>query len=33
MKQLTQKLKDGEMEALEAPSPVLGNGMVLVRNH
>jgi len=33
MKQLTQKLKDGQMQVLEVPPPVLGPGMVLVRNH
>lgn len=33
MKQLTQKLKDGAMEVLEVPEPVLGQGMILVRNH
>jgi polar amino acid transport system substrate-binding protein len=33
MKQLTQKLKNGEMNVLEVPSPVLGARMVLVRNH
>jgi len=32
MKQLTQKLKDGIMQVLEVPSPVLKPGMVLVRN-
>lgn len=32
MKQLTQKLKDGVIQILEVPSPVLGLGMVLVRN-
>jgi polar amino acid transport system substrate-binding protein len=33
MKQLTQKLKDGRMQVMNVPSPVLGKGMVLVRNH
>jgi len=33
MNQLTQKLKDGKMQVLEVPTPVLGEGMVLVRNH
>lgn len=33
MKQLTQKLKDGQMQVLEVPPPVLGPGMLLVRNH
>jgi polar amino acid transport system substrate-binding protein len=32
MKQLTQKHKDGKMQVLEVPVPVLGKGMVLVRN-
>jgi len=32
MNQLTQKLKDGAMQVLEVPLPVLGPGMVLVRN-
>ena len=33
MKQLTQKLKDGKMQVLEVPVPVLGKGMVLVKHH
>jgi len=33
MKQLTQKLKDGVMTIQEVPVPVLGDAMVLVRNH
>jgi len=33
MKQLSQKLKDGKMQVLEVPSPILGNGIVLVKNH
>jgi len=33
MKQLTQKLKDGDMTIQEVPVPVLGVGMILVRNH
>jgi polar amino acid transport system substrate-binding protein len=33
MKQLTQKLKDGHMQVMDVPSPVLGKGMVLVSNH
>jgi len=33
MQQLTQKLKDGAMEVLDVPTPFLGLGMVLVRNH
>ena len=33
MKQLTQKLKNGQMEVLEVPPPMLGTGMVLVKNH
>ena len=33
MKQLTQKLKDGAMEVLEVPPPLLERGMVLVKNH
>lgn len=33
MNQLTQKLRDGAMEVLEVPTPVLGQGMILVRNH
>lgn len=33
MEQLTQNLKDGKMELLEVPYPVLSKGRVLVRNH
>ncbi|OGW39513.1 MAG: hypothetical protein A2Y97_08130 [Nitrospirae bacterium RBG_13_39_12] len=33
MKQLTQKLKDGKMEVLEVPAPIVEKGMVLVKNH
>ena len=33
MKQLAQKLKNGEIQVLEVPLPVLGPGKVLVRNH
>ena len=33
MKQLTQMLKNGRMEVLEVPPPMLGTGMVLVKNH
>jgi len=33
MKQLTQKLKDGSMDVLEVSPPMLGTGMVLVKNH
>lgn len=33
MEQLVQQLKDGAMQLLEVPFPVLGPGMVLVRNH
>jgi predicted dehydrogenase/threonine dehydrogenase-like Zn-dependent dehydrogenase len=33
MLQLTQKLSDGEMLVQEVPAPVLGKGMVLVKNH
>jgi hypothetical protein len=33
MKQLTQKLKSGEMQVLDAPVPSLGKGQVLVRNY
>ena len=32
MKQLTQKLKSGQMQVLDAPVPDLRPGMVLVRN-
>lgn len=32
MKQLAQKLKDGVMEVLEVPVPVISRGMLLVRN-
>jgi predicted dehydrogenase/threonine dehydrogenase-like Zn-dependent dehydrogenase len=33
MQQLTQKLSNGEMLVQEVPEPVLGKGMVLVKNH
>ena len=33
MKQLAQKLKNGEIQVLEVPLPVLSPGKVLVRNH
>lgn len=33
MKQLTQKLKKGQMQVIEVPTPVLGAGMILVRNY
>lgn len=33
MKQLTQKLKDGRMDVIDAPVPALGAGMALVKNH
>lgn len=33
MEQLTQKLKSGEMTIQQLPMPVVGPGMVLVRNH
>lgn len=33
MKQLTQKLKDGQVRVLEVPWPVLSSGQVLVQNH
>ncbi|MDD4363742.1 MAG: oxidoreductase, partial [Atribacterota bacterium] len=33
MQQLTQKLSNGEMTIQEMPTPILGNGMVLVKNH
>lgn len=33
MEQLTQNLKDGKMQLLEVPYPVLSSGQVLVRNH
>ena len=32
MKQLTQKLKTGKMQILEASIPAMGKGQVLVRN-
>ena len=32
MKQLTQKLKSGQMQILEASIPAVGKGQVLVRN-
>jgi threonine dehydrogenase-like Zn-dependent dehydrogenase len=31
--QLTQKLKDGKIQALEVPTPSIAKGCVLVRNH
>lgn len=33
MQQLTQKLKNGEMQILEVPPPLIGQGMVLVQNY
>lgn len=33
MLQLTQKLNSGEMIVQEVPTPILNNGMVLVKNH
>lgn len=33
MKQLTQRLRDGEMSVIDVPPPLLEHGMVLVRNH
>ena len=33
MRQLTQKLKNGQMQIKEVPLPVLQNGHVLVKNH
>lgn len=33
MKQLTQLLKNGKMEIIEAPFPTLNSGQILVRNH
>ena len=33
MKQIAQKLKNGEILVIEVPLPVLGPGKVLVRNH
>lgn len=33
MKQLTHKLKNGEMQVLDVPLPVLGPGKVMVKNH
>jgi predicted dehydrogenase/threonine dehydrogenase-like Zn-dependent dehydrogenase len=33
MKQLTQKLKDGDVQVVEVPWPVLGPGQILVQNH
>jgi hypothetical protein len=33
MNQLTQKLKDGKLQVLEVPLPVLQAGQVLIRNH
>jgi predicted dehydrogenase/threonine dehydrogenase-like Zn-dependent dehydrogenase len=33
MKQVVQTLKDGAVRVIEVPEPILGAGMVLVRNH
>lgn len=33
MKQLTQKLKGGNMQVPDLPMPVVSKGMLLVRNH
>lgn len=33
MQQLTQKLNNGEMLVQEVPSPQLGKGMILIKNH
>src|SRR5690554_1668902 len=33
MQQLTQKLSNGEITVQEMPSPILGKGMVMVKNH
>lgn len=33
MKQLVQQLKNGQMEILDIPTPILGANMVLVQNH
>jgi len=33
LKQLAQKLKNGEIQVIEVPTPVLNPGMVIVRNH
>lgn len=33
MRQLTQKLKSGEMEVQDLPYPQIGKGMIAVRNH
>ncbi len=33
MQQLTQKLKNGEMQVLDVPVPQVAPGMILVRNH
>ena len=33
MKQLTQKLKNGKMQILEVPVPIMGNGEILVQNY
>ena len=33
MKQLTQKLKSGDMIVQDMPLPFCGPGMILVRNH
>ena len=33
MKQVVQTLKNGRIQVLEVPPPVLDKGMVLVKNH
>ena len=33
MEQLTQSLKDGQMNLLDVPFPALNDGCILVRNH
>jgi len=33
MRQLTQKLKDGSMQIIDVPEPLVGAGSVLVKNH
>jgi predicted dehydrogenase/threonine dehydrogenase-like Zn-dependent dehydrogenase len=33
MKQLVQTLKDGRIQVIEIPPPIIGSGMVLVKNH
>lgn len=33
MKQLTQKLKDGNMQVMEVPEPVLRSGCILIQNY